>query len=149
MPKRGYVRVELLSGRDLVLDPPPGRVFLVAPHHDLCDLSAAIDRAFGRWDLSHLHEFELADGTRLGHDPDEEVGWSDEHDHLVLGLGDPGTEFTYVFDLGDGWTHRCIIEGTDERPDLDDDTLDEFELPVPVHGWGDLPDQYGRTTPDE
>ncbi len=34
----------------------------------------------------------------------------------------------------------------DEAPDLDDD---EFDLPVPVHGWGSLPDQYGRITPDE
>ena len=51
-------KVELLSGPDIVLEPPAGRVMIVSPRHTLAELAEAIDLAFGRWDHSHLHEDE-------------------------------------------------------------------------------------------
>jgi len=46
-------------------------LFAAAAGHSYAQLAGAIDDAFARWDRSHLHEFELADGTRIGTpDPD-------------------------------------------------------------------------------
>lgn len=47
------------------LKPSPGRVFIVGPSHSFSGLADAINQAFARWDLAHLHEFELADGRRI------------------------------------------------------------------------------------
>ena len=43
----------------------PGRIFAAARSHTFAQLARAIDDAFARWDTVHLHEFTLADGTRL------------------------------------------------------------------------------------
>lgn len=53
------VRVLLAAqgGDDLV--GTPGRDLLVSDTHTFADLAAAIDCAFARWDLSHLHEFRF------------------------------------------------------------------------------------------
>jgi hypothetical protein len=42
-----------------------GRMITVGPSHGFEQFADAIDAAFGRWDMSHLHEFELADRRRL------------------------------------------------------------------------------------
>jgi len=55
---------------------------------------------------------------------------------------EPGAEFQFMFDLGDEWTHRCVlaegkidpVETLGVRPDT----------PLPYWGWGAIPDQYGR-----
>ena len=55
---------------------------------------------------------------------------------------EPGAEFKFMFDLGDAWTHRCVLgevkidplEVLGIRPDA----------PLPYWGWGRIPDQYGR-----
>jgi hypothetical protein len=65
------VRVDLLGGLGARLRPAPGRIFIVGPSHTFAGLADAINTAFARWDLSHLHEFELGDGRRIGFvDPD-------------------------------------------------------------------------------
>jgi len=95
------IRVELLSGRDVVLERAPARVMIAAPRHTLAHLAGAIDLAFARWDRAHLHQFELADGKRhmLGASEFEpEVLDSADTRLHALGLR-PGTEFEYVFDL--------------------------------------------------
>lgn len=58
-----------------------------------------------------------------------------------------GSEFQFTFDLGDDWTHRCVVgrEKVDPvlvlgvRPDV----------PLPYWGWGTIPDQYGRRWSDD
>ena len=60
------VRVALVSGRGTDFDPPPGRVFLVGPSHTFGEFADAINLHFARWDLSHLHDFRLADGSEIG-----------------------------------------------------------------------------------
>ena len=39
---------------------------MVGPRHTFAQLAEAIDVAFARWDLSHLHVFELPNGRRVG-----------------------------------------------------------------------------------
>lgn len=139
------IQVDLLGGRGIVCDPPPGRIFAVGPAHTFEQFAAAIDRAFARWDLSHLHEFELADGRRIGY-PDDEYGPELEWlDHAALKVArelKPGDEFEYTFDFGDNWQHRCRIEAKKIDPGQEFGVVPRE--PSPFWGWGWIPDQYGR-----
>ena len=60
------VRVELLSGWTNTFDPPPGRDFLIHADDTFGDFADAINTAFARWDISHLHEFRFPDKTAIG-----------------------------------------------------------------------------------
>jgi hypothetical protein len=141
------VRVELISGIGKDLDPPPGRVFLVAPDNTFRDLADAINIHFARWDLAHLHVFRLEDGREIGYPDEEFPEWLDHETIKVSDAGLEGGLFEYIFDLGDEWTHRCRvtevgidpIEMFDEEPDL----------PIPISGWGSMPDQYGRRSEND
>ena len=146
MPKTWLsVRVDLLSGMHTgELWPTPGRILVVGPQHSFADLATAIDDAFARWDRSHLFEFTLPDGRRIGL-PDDE--WDDQPvldaaRVKVAKTAALGTEFRYVFDLGDDWVHRCTVAPRKVDP------LDELGIvpdrPLPSWGWGAIPDQCGR-----
>ncbi len=81
----------------------PGRVFAVGPAHSFEQLADAINASFGRWDLSHLHEFELASGRKIGFPDDEfspEVVWEDQAQIKVSSAIGPGEEFSFTFDFG-------------------------------------------------
>jgi hypothetical protein len=138
------IRVELLGRADDPLDPTPGRVMLAHAEHTLAELADAIDTAFGRWDLTPVHEFDI-EGRRLlpGGDPED----PDVEDSEDVTLGDValevGTTFAYCFDLGERWDHDCRVEELDVEPD------EETNEPVPVWGWGWLPDQYGRDSDED
>jgi hypothetical protein len=100
------------------------------------------------WLQSHLHEFELPDGRRVGFadvDPDEHGAL----DHAALKVGrevSPGDRFSYVFDLEDNWRHTCRV--LDEKVDPRSEYGELPERPVALWGWGWIPDQYGRETFD-
>lgn len=139
------IDVELVSGGDRKdFWPRPGRTFVASRTHTFEQFAEAIDDAFGRWDLSHLHEFTLADGTTVG-TPDDEF---DEDRVIVdarrikLGRLNSGEQFAYVFDLGDYWAHLCTVGPRRVDP------VEAYGIvparPVAIFGWGDLPDQYGR-----
>jgi hypothetical protein len=131
------------------LEQPPGRVFAVAPSLTFARLAEEIDTAFGRWDLAHLHVFELGDGRRLGV-PDDDPGedaWLDDTAAKVGTELAQGDEFVYTFDLGDDWRHRCSVLG--EKVDPRDLFGETPPGPVVLEGWGWLPDQYGRETADD
>jgi Plasmid pRiA4b ORF-3-like protein len=144
------IQVELVSGRGADLRPPPGRTMIVGPSHTFGQLADAINAAFARWDLSHLHEFELADGRRIGYPSDEyapDLEWEDQAKLKVARELKPGDQFEFVFDFGDDWRHRCrVLEGKV-------DPAEEYgpipDRPVPIWGWGSIPDQYGRESLDE
>jgi hypothetical protein len=141
------IKVVLVSGRGEEFEAPPGRVMLVSANHSLAELADAIDLAFARWGISHLHIFTLPNGLALASEDDEmeaETGATTSKTRLgAIGL-EKGSRFQYVFDLGDEWTHDCeVIE-------LDVDPIEEFgappQGPVTIDGWGWIPDQYGRVT---
>jgi hypothetical protein len=139
------IRVELLSGRDIVCVPPPGRIMMVGPRHTFAALAEAIDAAFARWDLGHLHGFELADGRLLGIRAAEMGdGWLDDDAVKVAATVSPGDEFVYTFDFGDDWRHRCLV--LPDRVDPREEYGPPPQRPVPLLGWGWIPDQYGRET---
>lgn len=98
------IKVELLGGGGIECDPPPGRVFIVGPAHTFEQLAHAINAGFARWDLSHIHQFELADGRLIGYPDDEyapDLVWLDHAKLKVTREVKPGDAFTFVFDLGD------------------------------------------------
>lgn len=119
------------------------------------DLFSAIDRAFARWDLSHLHEFRLLDGRRVmmmeGADEFEEIDPARHLDELTHSLGSvglrAGATFIYVFDFGDNWEHGCTVLRTDVDP-IQESGIAPSDI-VPVFGWGTIPDQDGRMSLDD
>jgi hypothetical protein len=145
--------VDLLGGRGMRLDPAPGRIFVVGPSHTFCGLSEAINQGFARWDLSHLHEFVLAGGQRIGFvDPDWRFDAEEVLDHTLVKVASvvgPGEEFGFVFDFGDRWEHRCHVMSTkvDPRQFCGPGPLPRH--PCATWGWGSIPDQYGRVSATE
>lgn len=129
-------------------EPPPGRVFLVSPHHTFDQLAQAINIGFARWDHAHLYQFSLPTGQVIG--PGDEDAPADElvaNEIQVGSLLRPGIEFGYLFDFGDDWTHSCRVE-----PQLADPVEEygaEPRVSVPIWGWGTIPDQYGREGPED
>lgn len=141
------IRVELVGGRSEDFWPRPGRLFAAARGHSFAQLAAAIDTAFSRWDLAHLHEFALADGSRIGMpDSDEPDDVLDDRKTKLSRLA-LGEQFAYVFDFGDDWAHLCTVE--EEKIDPLDELGDIPPQPTPFWGWGSIPDQYGRRRADD
>lgn len=140
------IRVELVSGMGMPVEQPPGRVMAVGPAHTFAAFGHAIDLAFGRWDLGHLHLFELPDGRQVGHpDPDfDDPALLDSAKLKVSREVSPGDRFRYTFDLGDDWLHECRV--LDEKADPEDVAGPRQTTPVAIDGWGWIPDQYGRET---
>lgn len=121
--------------------------------HTFADLAVAIDRAFARWDLSHLHEFRLTDGRRVGMiDPagvDDDPPGLDERRLTLRQAGVRlGDSFEYVFDFGGSWEHLCSVLRDEVDAVRESGASSPSEI-VPLFGWGTIPDQYGRTTPNE
>jgi hypothetical protein len=95
------------------------------------------------WTDSHAHEFEVGDGLIA---PDwwiQEAGSEEEADRyrderrvsvaaVVSELGIRG-EFTYRYDMGDGWEHRIVIESPPAS------TLSDPRLPVCIAGENACP----------
>jgi Plasmid pRiA4b ORF-3-like protein len=125
----------------------------VGPGHTFAGLADAISQGFGRWDLSHLHEFQLVDGQRIGFvDPDWEFEDQRVLEHTAVKVASavaPGDEFGFVFDFGDRWEHRCRVmsEKVDPREEWGPGPLPR--QPVAIWGWGSIPDQYGRRSAAE
>lgn len=138
------IRVDLIGGGGRDLWPRPGRIFAAKRSHSFAQLATAIDEAFARWDRSHLHLFELANGRHIA-----TADWADHYDlevlderRLTLGGLQGAEQFVYVFDLGDNWAHLCTV--AEDRIDPLEQLGIEPDHPMPYWGWGDIPDQYGR-----
>jgi hypothetical protein len=136
------IRVELLSGADQDFEPSPGRDFLISSQHTFRAFADAINTAFGRWDLGHLHVFRFGDrqiGTQV-----EDLDFEDDR-RTKIAHRDHGEVFAFEFDFGDSWDHRCTV--VDITVDPDEEYGERPRRPIPVFGWGTIPDQHGRTTP--
>ena len=137
------IRVDLIGGGGQDLWPRPGRILAAARSHTFAQLATAIDDAFARWDRAHLHQFDLADGARIGR-PD----WDDEAEdvldgrRITLARLKNDEQFVYEFDFGDSWAHLCTVGPSRIDP------IEQLGIvpnqPLPYWGWGDIPDQYGR-----
>jgi hypothetical protein len=138
------IRVDLVEGHAERLWPRPGRIFAAARTHTFKQLADAIDDAFARWDRSHLHEFELTDGTRLmtPFRDWEELGPALDDRRTRLSRLKRNEQFVYEFDFGDAWTHLCTVGP--ERIDPEEALGIVPGKPLPYFGWGVIPDAYLR-----
>jgi hypothetical protein len=139
------IRVELVDGMHApALWPRPGRILLARPGMTFRMLAAAINAAFARWDLAHLHAFTLADGTRIA----LRTPWDELDDDALddtqtkLSRLQLGEQFTFEFDFGDSWMHLCTV--AEEKVDPLEVYGEVPERPVAYFGWGAIPDQNGR-----
>ncbi len=103
-------RVFQLKATIVGTKPPVWRRVLVPESASLLDLHQVLQGAFGWYDC-HLHEFEI-DGVRFGTDDGE--GWgpppkSERRARLGTVAGQ-GTAIRYVYDFGDDWVHRVVVE---------------------------------------
>jgi hypothetical protein len=136
------IRVDLLGGGGIDCDPSPGRIFLVGPSHTFEQFAEAIDAAFARWDLSHLHNFELKDGRLIGYPDDSfapELVWLD---HATRAQGGPRQlrsppvigrlgHFQRLADLG---RLRALGQHPVGLPELPDDLLRRVSSALHVIG---------------
>lgn len=82
--------------------------------------------------------------------PDDEPGGPlfggeptiDYERHGVGAVVRQGEEFIYVFDFGAGWRHQCQVTRDGLNPEEVAGIVPRN--PVPIWGWGSMPDQYGR-----
>jgi hypothetical protein len=93
------------------IEPPVWRRVLVDASSTLDHVHEVIQAAFGWWNY-HLHEFEI-DGTRYGvPDPDDDWGPPTVNERRVRldTVVTAGSTFDYLYDFGDGWSHRVTVE---------------------------------------
>jgi hypothetical protein len=92
--------------------PPVWRLLDVPGDITLAKLHSFIQLAMG-WLDYHLHEFRIGEVAYGEPDPefDNDLEVKDDRrvrlDRAVDGVG---VEFAYVYDFGDGWTHRVVVE---------------------------------------
>jgi len=151
------ISVELLGGRGESLWPYPGRIFAVGPSHTFAALADAINTAFARWDFAHLSEFTLSDGRivadlEVNDGPAESISGPitmplDMATTKVSRTVSAGDEFRFIFDFGDRWVHRCVVEP--HKVDPMEVLGIRPKAPLAYWGWGAMPDQYGRRWMDD
>jgi hypothetical protein len=116
------IRVDLLGAK-----PPIWRRLELAPDLTLDQVHWVLQEAF-EWHNSHLHEFVAGDRwargfDRISYSPPEfqmeenNLGTvRNSHTHY---LGDllraPGDKLFYIYDFGDDWEHRLVLEKVVER----------------------------------
>ncbi len=108
------------------------RRVLVPEHLTLGDLHETIRVLFG-WGDDHLHLFRTR--RRSYSDPFHHLDdTGDEYARrLNHALPEPGSKITYIYDLGDCWTHEILLESVQELPPAH---------PVCTAGRGDNPIEH-------
>lgn len=90
------------------ITPPIWRLIRVPDRFTLHQLHRVLQIVFSYLDY-HLYEFQL--DSRRFEAPDPE---SEAEDATAIRLCDldlpPGTQFTYLYDFGDGWEHNIAVE---------------------------------------
>ena len=95
---------------------------------------------------AHLHCFEVGDGSPHilgGHDELDPAAADSQTITLQrAGLARIGVTVTHTFDLGDDWTHAREVVAQDDPPDFSRaPAYVRTSVPVPIFGWGTIPDQ--------
>jgi pRiA4b ORF-3-like protein len=92
------------------VEPAVARVIDVPASATLPELHELLQAAIG-WTDSHLHQFVTPQATYGMEIPGAEVWPEDQRDETGALLADLGTEFEYLYDFGDGWTHDIEVLG--------------------------------------
>jgi hypothetical protein len=95
------------------IDPPIWRRILVSGDISLGELHEVIQVTMG-WTNTHLHEFVLDSESYSA--PEDEIDDSrDEHRYPLVQVAPQARKsFEYLYDFGDGWEHKIVVERTVE-----------------------------------
>ncbi len=109
------LRIELVGTTPLVW-----RRITLDGRSSFANLHHVIQAAMG-WHDAHLHQFRLNNRYIGVPDPESDApDWHTEDERKVFlnrVLTDE-TVFTYLYDFGDGWEHKLIVEEYDDSDDL-------------------------------
>jgi hypothetical protein len=113
------------------IDPPIWRRVSIPEHYTLHQLHRVFQLLFG-WLDYHLYEFHV--GNRSFEAPDEEAQYEDSTTTELCSLDlRTGSNFTYIYDLGDHWIHEITVEEVvpviGEGEDLIPELLDGERVP--------------------
>jgi hypothetical protein len=98
--------------------PPVWRRIQLPGDASFWDLHCAINDAMG-WEDMHLHAFQIGDKRNsidIGIPMEDDMPWSDAT--MLAGwdvpianhLNQPGAHCTYLYDFGDDWSHKIVLE---------------------------------------
>jgi len=109
------LRIELVGTTPLVW-----RRITLDGRSSFANLHHVIQAAMG-WHDAHLHQFRINNRYIGVPDPENDAPeWHTEDERKVLlnrVLTDDAV-FTYLYDFGDGWEHRLLVEECDDSDDL-------------------------------
>jgi hypothetical protein len=96
--------------------PPVWRRVCVPEGITFYDLHRTIQLAFG-WEDGHLHEFSFADRSVLigAEEEDGDVDVVPEHKAVIDEFLTTEKWIRYIYDFGDDWTHKIVLEKTDTK----------------------------------
>lgn len=116
---------------------------LVPPTATFSDFGLGVDLAFGRWDVTRRRSFRA--GWHGRHERPGSAKGDLPPERIVHGSMSRGTRFEYLFDDDEKWVHECVVEELVARRG----TVGRAPIPVPILGWGTIPDQFGRQTAED
>jgi hypothetical protein len=121
------------------ITPPIWRLIRVPDRFTLHQLHRVLQIAFSRLDY-HLYAFEIGSDRFEAPDPESEA-----EDAAATRLRDlalsPGSQFTYLYDFGDGWEHNIAVEAllpmpSENGPDWSPRLLDGERAAPPEDAGG-------------
>ncbi|MEC7727035.1 MAG: plasmid pRiA4b ORF-3 family protein [Pseudomonadota bacterium] len=93
--------------------PPIWRRLVIDPGTAFQDLHRIIQVAMG-WQASHLHLFQIKDGTLIGDPAEDFDGMMNFRDEAAVtvsaALTNEGQALHYEYDFGDSWEHQIVLE---------------------------------------
>jgi Plasmid pRiA4b ORF-3-like protein len=129
----------LLRVTMVAISPPIWRLIRVPDQFTLHQLHRVLQIVFSRLDY-HLYEFEVESRHFEAPGPESEA-----EDATAIRLCDlalsPGSQFTYVYDFGDGWEHDIVVEAVlpmplENEPDWSPRLLDGERAAPPEDAGG-------------
>jgi tetratricopeptide (TPR) repeat protein len=128
VPKVGPASIVLKVELDDV-DPPVWRRF-AAPSELRFDRLHDVIQAYMGW--NHEHSYQFSSGRRVISPPDTfGAGFHADKERLVSFAVEQDTSFSYVYDMGDNWSHTVTVEEIREAGDIN--------VPVLIDGAGACP----------
>jgi len=128
------LRIEIIG-----IEPLIWRNVIVPSDIALDELHSVIQGAMA-WQDYHLHEFNIMNQTYGIPESDEfgsEEASLDERNVLLKPLVNNGDEFIYIYDFGDNWRHKIVVEN------IQNDKSDPYNPVIPLCVGGE------RATPPE
>ena len=100
------------------IKPPIWRRIQLPSNATFWDLHCALNDAMG-WEDAHMHEFRIGgkrNNVQIGVPMEDNMPWGDDPGlagwdvPITAHLAEPGTSCVYLYDFGDDWNHKVLLE---------------------------------------